>query len=170
MPKRILEIGAAQLPLHDRGGLDLKEDESYTVIDQNVEIYNSAIWDKLKGKYGDRIEIKEGDLENLPGEPESLDEIVSLGSNNEHNRERLIEQASKLLKKGGILVIGFGITPKDNIADFLDTWNRVFREYGFRHLREERKTYNYSAELANVRSDFSPDEKIEYAVLRFEKL
>lgn len=164
---RILEIGAAQMPLHNRGDqFSLGKNEELTVLDINPSLYDTKLWQGIKKDYGDRIKIVEGSLENIPKPQELYDEVVSSGSTIPQNRETFIIQASNVLKKGGKLIFG---TPVAN--QFLKDWQPILEKHGFKYVGAERQVYDFSKRREQRIGKTLPEgNDYSYEALTFEKL
>ena len=159
--KKILEIGPAVNPMHHRHGDRLqhlgpderipllREDESYTALDQPMVDFSHRVWQVTKQTYGDRVQYVNGDRADLPFPDESFDELVSLGSY--VNDPRLPLEYKRVLKAGGVLRMGATVANQEN---FLASWGVRLRHLGFTLLEDEKQSYTYSQRKGLVNGDY----------------
>ena len=115
--RHILEIGPGFQPLHyrspgltgtDRFQLIIRPHETYTALDiegsKLEEGVEGNIWREAKIKYNGRIQIVEGDREDIPFRETTFDEVVSLGSFAVTQKQ--ITEVDRVLKSEGLLRLG----------------------------------------------------------------
>ncbi len=131
--KVFVEVGTNQLPVTFMAKREFKDNEMYVGIDTDAEMVRFARHATREGQNATFIEARG---EQLPLKNESVDEIFFgnvFGAPRipEHKKAKFLDEAERVLKTGGSLVIKETNTPPD--------FAKLMKLFAGRNLHEERK-------------------------------
>ncbi len=124
-PKKVLDVatGTADLAIETARQVDVDKIIGVDIANQMLEIGRKKL---DKRQLSDKIELLEGDSENLPFEDNSFDAItVAFGVRNYQNLEKGLVEMNRVLRKGGkVVILEFS---KPRVFPFKQLFNFYFK-------------------------------------------
>lgn len=165
--RRILEIGPGIQPRHDLDEFGLSDNEEYVALDYNPEEFKAPIWQQLKERFSNRVNMVVGSRDAIPMGEDTFDEVIMLGSQGDPDKN--IPEVDRVLSKGGILKLGVLKWAKEAT---LGEWQPLLEAKGF--VFEGEKEHEYKStmdrESDGGRAEASDATPQAYVVLSFRKV